>query len=44
MTTDALLRNLDELQARALKELEESATSEALEQWRVSFLGAQGVS
>ena len=42
MTTDALLKNLDELQARALKELEESATSEALEQWRVAFLGRRG--
>ena len=42
MTTDALLKNLDELQARALKELEESASSEALEQWRVAFLGRRG--
>ena len=42
MTTDALLRNLDELQARALKELEEAASSEALEQWRVAFLGRRG--
>ena len=42
MTTDALLRNLDELQARALKELEESTTSEALEQWRVAYLGRRG--
>ena len=44
MTTDALLKNLDELQARALKELEESASSEALEQWRVAFLGRRGSS
>ena len=42
MTTDALLNNLDELQARALKELEESPASEALEQWREDKLGRRG--
>ena len=42
MTTDTLLKDLQELQARALTALEESASSEALERWRVAFLGRRG--
>ena len=42
MTTDALLKDLQELQARALTALEEPASSAALERWRVAFLGRRG--
>ena len=42
MTTDTLLRNLEELQARALSELKASSSSEAVEQWRVAYMGRRG--
>jgi phenylalanyl-tRNA synthetase alpha chain len=42
MTTDNLLRNLEELQAKALEELGTSSSPEALEQWRVAYLGRRG--
>ena len=42
MTTDILLRNLEEIQARALKELGASSSSEAAEHWRVAYLGRRG--
>jgi phenylalanyl-tRNA synthetase alpha chain len=42
MTADNLLRNLEELQARALDELRASSSSEAVEQWRVAYLGRRG--
>ena len=42
MTTDTLLRNLEEIQARALRELKASPSSEAVEQWRVAYLGRRG--
>ncbi|MFH1560321.1 MAG: phenylalanine--tRNA ligase subunit alpha [Chloroflexota bacterium] len=42
MTIDTLLRNLEELQARALEELKASSSSETVEQWRVAYLGRRG--
>jgi phenylalanyl-tRNA synthetase alpha chain len=39
MTTDTLLRNLEEIQARALGELKASSSAEAVEQWRVTYMG-----
>ena len=42
MTTDTLLRNLEEIQARALNELKASSSAEAVEQWRVAYLGRRG--
>ncbi|MBI2856353.1 MAG: phenylalanine--tRNA ligase subunit alpha, partial [Chloroflexi bacterium] len=42
MTTDNLLRNLEELQSRAMKELENASSTEALERWRVAYLGRRG--
>ena len=42
MTTDNLIRNLEELQSRALRELETTSGSDALERWRVAYLGRRG--
>jgi len=42
MTTDNLLGNLKELQAKALDDLNGSSSSEAVEQWRVTYLGRRG--
>jgi len=42
MTTDNILRNLEELQAKALDELKTSSSSEAVERWRVGYLGRRG--
>jgi phenylalanyl-tRNA synthetase alpha chain len=42
MTTDNLLGNLEELQAKALDDLNGSSSSEAVEQWRVTYLGRRG--
>ena len=42
MTTDNLMRNLEELQSKALRELEAASGSDALELWRVAYLGRRG--
>ncbi|MDA0988716.1 MAG: phenylalanine--tRNA ligase subunit alpha [Chloroflexi bacterium] len=42
MTTDNLLRNLEELQAKALDDLKASSSQEAVEQWRVAYMGRRG--
>ncbi|MQF48535.1 phenylalanine--tRNA ligase subunit alpha [SAR202 cluster bacterium AC-647-N09_OGT_505m] len=42
MTTNTILRNLEEIQARALNELKASSSSEAVEQWRVAYMGRKG--
>ena len=42
MTTEALLRNLEELQSRALDELGSSKSPDAIELWRVAYLGRRG--
>ena len=42
MTTDNLLRNLEELQTKALDDLKASSSSEAVEQWRVAYMGRRG--
>ena len=42
MTTDNLLRNLEELQTKAFDELKASSSSEAVERWRVGYLGRRG--
>ena len=45
MTTDNTLRNirnLEELQAKALDDLKASSSQEAVEQWRVAYMGRRG--
>jgi phenylalanyl-tRNA synthetase alpha chain len=42
MTTNNLLRNLEELQVKALDELKTSSSQEAVEQWRVAYMGRRG--
>jgi phenylalanyl-tRNA synthetase alpha chain len=42
MTTDTLLRNLEELQTAALEELGAAPTPDSVEQWRVTYLGRRG--
>ncbi len=42
MTSNPTPTDLEELQASALRELEQAASSEAIEQWRVAYLGRRG--
>jgi phenylalanyl-tRNA synthetase alpha chain len=42
MTTNNLLQNLEKLQVKALDELKGSLSPEAVEQWRVAYLGRRG--
>ena len=42
MTSNPTPLELEELQASALRELEQAASSEAIEQWRVAYLGRRG--
>ena len=42
MTSNPTPTDLEELQSSALRELEEAASSEAIEQWRVAYLGRRG--
>lgn len=42
MTTEVLIRNLEELQTRALAELRNSKSLDAIQQWRVTYLGRRG--
>ncbi len=42
MTSNSTPTDLKELQASALRELEQAASSEAIEQWRVAYLGRRG--
>ena len=42
MTTDSLLRNLEDVRAKAMVELAMSTSPDALERWRVAYLGRRG--
>ena len=42
MTTSDLIKNLDDLQYKALREIDICSSSESVEQWRVTYLGRRG--
>ncbi len=42
MTSESIFNNLEQLQARALEELEVAKSSEETDQWRIAYMGRKG--